>query len=99
MADAQAVHTKGGNPVENFARTTQFWFRATGIYLSYKGAQARAALLRARGLSKDEIKKRLWTPQHEWAGDQMYSLAVDLRGFYLKASLVTCACPHGPHGP
>lgn len=80
------ISSKGGHPVENFWRTTEFWRRATGIYLSYKGAQVRAAVLRARGLSSEEIKERLWTPHHCWAGDQMYSLAVDLRGFYLKAS-------------
>jgi hypothetical protein len=83
--EATHLKTNGGSPLESFARTSEFWIRATGIYLSYKGAQARAAFLKARGLSNAEIKDRLWTPQHQWAGDQMYSLAVDLRGFYLKA--------------
>jgi hypothetical protein len=26
----------------------------------------------------------LWDSQHTWAGEQMYDLAISLRGFYLK---------------
>lgn len=78
------IRTQAGSPLQTLGRTAEFWRRASGIYLGYKGAQVRAAVLEARGLSSAEIDERLWTPHHAWAGDQMYSLAVDLRGFYLK---------------
>ena len=31
-------------------------------------------------------------PQHRKAAEQMYQLCVDLRGFYLKVSLLSTAC-------
>jgi hypothetical protein len=40
--------------------------------------------MRLQGKASDEIKQELWIPQHTWAGSQMYTLAVTLRGFYLK---------------
>uniref|UniRef100_A0A7S1WZN2 LysM domain-containing protein n=1 Tax=Tetraselmis chuii TaxID=63592 RepID=A0A7S1WZN2_9CHLO len=82
--DQSEVIRGGGNPIQSAMRTAEFWRRATGIYLSYKLAQGRAKLMRMRGRSVEEVKEMLWTPHHSWAGDEMYSLAIDLRGFYLK---------------
>ena len=28
----------------------------------------------------------MWTPHHTWAGAELFRIAVDLRGFYLKVS-------------
>lgn len=65
-------------------RTTVFWSRASKVYLTYKVAQVKAWGLKQRGLSTEEIREKIWLPQHEWAGREFYSMAVDLRGFYLK---------------
>ncbi|KAK9811448.1 hypothetical protein WJX72_004052 [[Myrmecia] bisecta] len=72
------------NAVQSFLRTAEFWSRASGIYLAYKGCQLRSQLLTAKGWDKQRLEEELWTPHHDWAGREMYSLAVDLRGFYLK---------------
>ncbi|KAF5841271.1 ABC1/COQ8 ser/thr kinase [Dunaliella salina] len=75
-----------GNPAEGLLRTAEFWARTTGIYLSYKGTQARAGLLRSfAGKTEDQLKEEVWIPQHEASGQAMYDLCVSLRGFYLKA--------------
>lgn len=74
------------NSFQSAFRTVEFWRRASGIYLAYKFAQGRARLMELRGCSPEEVKEVLWTPHHSWAGAEMYALAVDLRGFYLKAS-------------
>ena len=49
-------------------------------------AQLRATVLRAAGHSEIQLKENLWRHQHEWAGENMYKLAVDMRGFYLKVN-------------
>ncbi len=64
-------------------RTAAFWRRASRIYFGYKSAQARAAFL---GHPGQTAKDNFWHKHHAWAGAEMYSLAVDLRGFYLKVS-------------
>lgn len=64
-------------------RTAAFWRRASRIYFGYKSAQARAAFL---GHPGQTAKDSFWHKHHAWAGAEMYSLAVDLRGFYLKVS-------------
>ncbi len=64
-------------------RTAAFWRRASRIYFGYKSAQARAAFL---GHPGQPAKDNFWHKHHVWAGAEMYSLAVDLRGFYLKVS-------------
>ncbi|DBA82197.1 TPA: hypothetical protein ACH3X1_007180 [Trebouxia sp. C0004] len=62
-------------------RTAAFWRRASRIYFGYKSAQAQAAFL---GYPGQTAKDKFWQRHHAWAGAEMYSLAVDLRGFYLK---------------
>ncbi|KAK9817253.1 hypothetical protein WJX72_011900 [[Myrmecia] bisecta] len=71
-------------PTSDWKRTLEFWTRASGIYLAYKATQLRAANLRLLGWEDNMIEAKIWTPHHEWTGDQMYNLCVDLRGFYLK---------------
>jgi len=67
------------------ARAASFWQRASSIYLSYKATQVSAAAARRLGTSTgDEIKQRIWLPQHERAGAAMFDLASTLSGFYLK---------------
>ena len=46
--------------------------------------QAKAVLCRTRGWDEERIANELWEPQHERAGERMYRLCIDLRGFYLK---------------
>lgn len=76
--------------LESLARTADFWGRVTRIYATYKLTQLHAAALAAAGSSKDRVEQR-WAAQHAWAGQEMYRLAVDLRGFYLKARGGSCA--------
>ena len=85
--DPNSRHEVVHGPLQAFFRTTQFWRRATGIYLSYKGAQAKAQALRLRGWDTEKLKEVHWKPHHAWAGEEMYSLCVDMRGFYLKVCL------------
>lgn len=71
----------GDKTFKAIGRTAIFWRRASRIYFGYKSAQARVAWL---GHPKKEVKDDFWRKHHDWAGAEMYSLAVDLRGFYLK---------------
>lgn len=82
--DPNSRHEIVHGPFQAFFRTAQFWRRASGIYLSFKGAQAKALVLKLQGWDTDRLKAQHWTPHHERAGEHMYSLAVDMRGFYLK---------------
>lgn len=75
--DSQVIKAAG--------RTAAFWRRATRIYLGYKSAQVRAALLGHPGKA---AKDKFWEKHNAWAGAEMYSLAVDMRGFYLKVCLL-----------
>lgn len=82
--DPNRRHEIVHGPFQALFRTTQFWRRATGIYLSYKGAQIKAQALKMQGWNPDQLKEVHWKPHHAWAGEEMYSLCVDMRGFYLK---------------
>lgn len=42
------------------------------------------AALRASGWTPDALEEKIWIPHHTWAGDELYRLSIDLRGFYLK---------------
>ena len=74
----------GDPPFGAVGRTATFWRRASRIYFGYKSAQTRAALL---GHPEKYVKDDFWRKHHTWAGAEMYSLAVDLRGFYLKVNV------------
>jgi hypothetical protein len=73
-------------PLVNVMRSTEFFARVAHIYGAYKLTQLRAAVMRAQGRSREDIKEQLWDGQHTWAGQQMYDLCISLRGFYLKVS-------------
>ena len=72
----------------SLARAASFWQRASSIYLSYKATQVTAAAAKAvpgsGRMSDDDLKKKIWLPQHERAGRAMFDLASSLSGFYLK---------------
>lgn len=87
--DPNKRHEVVHGPFQALSRTTQFWRRATGIYLSYKGAQVKAQALKLQGWDKDRLQEDHWKPHHTWAGKEMYSLCVDMRGFYLKVAAQT----------
>jgi predicted unusual protein kinase regulating ubiquinone biosynthesis (AarF/ABC1/UbiB family) len=72
-------------PFDNVARTTEFWARASSIYFGYKLTQLRSTVLALAGWSPDRLQTQVWDTQHQRAAEQMHSLCVDLRGFYLKA--------------
>ena len=91
VSDSNRRHEIVHGPVQALLRTTQFWRRATGIYLSYKAAQVKAQVLKAQGWDAEKLKQRHWQPHHAWAGEEMYSLCVDMRGFYLKVRFTTPA--------
>lgn len=42
------------------------------------------AALRVSGWSPEALEEKVWIPHHTWAGDELYRLSIDLRGFYLK---------------
>lgn len=81
-----SMAAEGGelSPMEGIRRTTEFWLRASSIYLGYKATQVKALALQAGGWPAERVEKEVWGDQHEHAARQMYSLCVDLRGFYLK---------------
>eukprot|EP00983_Pelagomonas_calceolata_P104120 1158988-Pelagomonas_calceolata.AAC.5 len=55
--------SSNGNAFEPFLRTAEFWARATGIYMSYKGTQAKAGLLRSfAGKTEDQLKEEVRVP-------------------------------------
>lgn len=58
--------------------------RAGGIYLGYKNMQFRDWFHRSVLKTPSAEIESIWERHHSWAGSEMYSLAVDLRGFYLK---------------
>jgi len=73
------------SPIDNARRTAEFWLRASSIYFGYKATQLKAlALQTVGGWSQDRLREEVWNKQHEKAAEQMYSLCIDLRGFYLK---------------
>ncbi len=57
--------------------------RLTKVQLSW--AQAKASAARASS-SEEAVEETIWVPHHTWAGAELYRIAVDLRGFYLKVS-------------
>lgn len=80
-------------PLASFARTADFWARSLAIYAGYKACQAQALALRALGWSEERLKSEHWARQHSQAAEQMYSLCVGLRGFYLKVRKTLVPCP------
>jgi predicted unusual protein kinase regulating ubiquinone biosynthesis (AarF/ABC1/UbiB family) len=85
MSEVDTVQGGELSPLDNVTRTSEFWLRASTIYFGYKATQLRAFAAQVSGWNSDRIKSDLWDPQQENAASQMYSLCVDLRGFYLKA--------------
>ena len=85
----------GGGPKNSALRTLHFWRRAGAVYAAYKAAQVKAFALRARGWDAARLTAEHWQPHHAWAGNEFYSMAVDLRGFYLKVNSTTSGlkCP------
>lgn len=70
---------------KKFSRTAEFWLRATEVYAGYKKTQVEAMFKQSvLGWSSDDVEERVWKKQHEWAGEKMYAICVDMRGFYLK---------------
>lgn len=84
------AHIEGGelNAFDNFTRTTEFWIRSASIYMGYKSTQIKALAMQSLGWPQDRINTEIWDKQHEHAAQQMYSLCVDLRGFYLKVCIL-----------
>lgn len=65
-------------------RTLEFWRRAGAIYAGYKVAQIQASWLRLRGYSEERIQSMHWDRHSDIAGQDMHSLCVDMRGFFIK---------------
>ncbi|CAL8461942.1 g1473 [Coccomyxa elongata] len=87
-ADIASLTTSEPAPVSkkpwlNIKRTTEFWSRATNIYVSYKLTQLRAYAAHFR-MTEAEIEADIWLPHNQWAGEELYSMCIELRGFYLK---------------
>jgi hypothetical protein len=86
------------NRFRSALRTVECWGCATGIYASYKSAQARANAMSLSGQDDEMIKQKLWGPHHTWASEQMYELCISLRGFYLKVRHVAQIKRHSHSG-
>jgi hypothetical protein len=84
MAQRRSEYNTPGNPLTNIWRTVDFWARTSTIYTTYKLSQLKVLQLKREGKDDEYIAKEVWDVQHTWAGEQMYNLCVDLRGFYLK---------------
>ena len=80
------------------ARSFEFWRRAAAIYGGYKAAQVQAQLLRLRGRSQEYIREHHWEPHNDKSGKDMYTLCVDLRGFFIKVRLSAHQANHLAHG-
>ena len=37
-------------------------------------------------MSEEDIERYIWIPHHTWAGDELYGMCIDLRGFYSKVT-------------
>lgn len=61
-------------------RTMQFWRRSVSVYTSYKLCQVRTHFL------SKEAQDKAWEVQHEWAAEKVYSLCLELGGFFLKVA-------------
>jgi hypothetical protein len=79
-------------PLKSFARSAEFWGRATAIYAGYKASQAHAVALRVLGWDEERIKTEHWGRQHTKAAAQLHGLCIDLRGFYLKVFMQRTGC-------
>ena len=55
--------------------------------------QVRASAARATD-SAEEVESRVWVPHHTWAGQELFRIAVDLRGFYLKVRALGSSSVH-----
>lgn len=60
-------------------RSLQFWKRVIPIYTGYKVTQIRNLRERER-----KVRERRWASRHAWGATKVYTLCVELRGFYLK---------------
>lgn len=87
-SSSNSTHTVTGGeltPLKKVQRTSEFWVRATSVYAGYKASQIRSTLLKnVLGWSEERVEEEVWAKQHEKAAEQMYSICVDMRGFYLK---------------
>lgn len=54
------------SPFKDALRTAEFWRRASGVYMAYKGAQVKAAYLQKRGWDTQRIREQHWLPHHAW---------------------------------
>lgn len=61
-------------------RSLRFWRRVIPIYSGYKHTQL------SLKVSNASVEKRVkaWNARHEWGAEKVYTLCVELRGFYLK---------------
>lgn len=75
---------RAASAVQELVRAANFWARAAFIYGAYKTIQVKEALLRMSGHDEGCVTA-MWRKHHAWAGQQMYDLCVQLRGFYVKA--------------
>ena len=85
---SQDLHRNGGNrirlPQLTSAVPIPLRHRRDRERLMVQVTQAKAVVCRTRGWDEERIANELWLPQHERAGERMYRLCIDLRGFYLK---------------
>ncbi|CAM6100827.1 unnamed protein product [Calypogeia fissa] len=63
-------------------RTARFWRRLLPIYFGYMKTK-----YTTKGKSQEDIEK-LWAARHEWGGERVHRLVLDLSGFYVKSAQI-----------
>ncbi|KAL3692088.1 hypothetical protein R1sor_005739 [Riccia sorocarpa] len=63
-------------------RTARFWRRLLPIYCGYMKTK-----YSAKGKSRDK-QQEMWSTRHEWGGERVHRLVLDLSGFYVKSAQI-----------
>lgn len=80
-------------PVLDARRNLHFFARATYLFISYRAFKMKTDIIANVRGDSPEVVDAAWAQQHDWGGQQIYKMAVDLRGFHLKGAQWLSARP------
>ncbi|CAM6044483.1 unnamed protein product [Sphagnum compactum] len=63
-------------------RTARFWHRLLPIYFGYMRTKRQV-----RKMTPPE-KEKVWAVRHEWGGEKVHKLVLDMSGFYVKSAQI-----------
>ncbi|KAG0609237.1 hypothetical protein M758_8G168900 [Ceratodon purpureus] len=66
----------------NVYRTLKFWKRLLPIYFRY--IKTKRQVRKMTSAQRDEV----WAVRHEWGGEKVHSLVLDMSGFYVKSAQI-----------